>query len=148
MAPQYFDEIDYQRLAKDEEGQTSHIPIPKSSVLRSNSLRILSLSLAIISSIVAGFFAGASWARYSMNASSSDYSTTTAPRIPIPYTQDKFIYSSPFSLPPPTGAGSSQKSEPIWDALVPSKFCANTAMPSYARSRLTRLLNTRWFRVF
>lgn len=122
MAHQYSDKIDYQQLAEVEEGQPSHEPIPNSFMLRSKSLRILSIGFAILLSTVAGFSAGASWTRYSINATNPDYSATTAPRIPIPYTKDTFIYSSPFSLPPPTGAGSSEKSEPIWDALVPSKF--------------------------
>ncbi|RYP52810.1 hypothetical protein DL768_002059 [Monosporascus sp. mg162] len=43
-----------------------------------------------------------------------------AARIPLPTIDGEFIYHSPFSREPPQGEGSGNKSEPIWDALIPN----------------------------
>ncbi len=58
--------------------------------------------------------------RNGININDPSYSSSTAPRIPIPYTPAEFVYSSPFSLEPPQGEGPGEELEPIWDGLVPT----------------------------
>ncbi len=121
MAAHVSNKIEYQRLVKDEEDQTcsgSSNEDQTSCKRPFHRLRLVTAALVILLSAGADFFAGAIWMRNVINVNDPSYSSSTAPRIPIPYTQAEFVYSSPFSLEPPHGAG--EESEPIWDGLVPS----------------------------
>lgn len=127
MATQISDSKNYQPLAKDEDDQLyseSTDEYQTFSKASPNRLRTVVTVLAIVLSVAAGFFAGATWTgTHNCKSAQEDLSLAeTAPQIPVPYLQGEFTYSSPFSQEPPQGDGAGNMSEPIWDALIPSEL--------------------------
>ncbi|KAH7324813.1 hypothetical protein B0I35DRAFT_425006 [Stachybotrys elegans] len=121
MASQISRKVEYSRLVENEEGREVSEPVskPVSFLQRpAYSLHLIIIGLALVLTSGAGFFAGVLWTQNALNI--NNYSSSTAPKIPLPYTQTEFVYSSPFSLAPPQGEGSGDESEPIWDDLVPN----------------------------
>lgn len=86
-----------------------------------NRLRHVGEAIVFLFAIAVGFAAGALSMRRTSHPNRSSSLPDTAPRIPIPTIQREFVYSSPFSKEPPRGPDAGNASEPIWDALVPSR---------------------------
>lgn len=82
-------------------------------------LFVLVLATAIISWFAAGRLSVSSGVTSSHGHGESLANTTG--RIPLPLIQVTFTYPSPFEKEPPQGWESGKASEPVWDALIPSK---------------------------
>ncbi|GAW17256.1 hypothetical protein ANO14919_067110 [Xylariales sp. No.14919] len=109
----------YHPLAKDEEDQSS-LPVKEPNwPLSSKKLTYLAIAVCFILTATGGFVAGTLFG--SSRDSQRDFgATNTAPRIPAPQIAGNFVFSSAFSQEPPQGDGAGDKSEPVWDALIPN----------------------------
>lgn len=119
----------YERLSNDVsndnlERSAGGTETPRSGATQfmvSSYLRKFPVIIWLIASAIVGFTIGILFADFASTSGDRDPSKAGAPRIPLPTVLREFVYSSPFSQEPPQGEGSGAVSEPIWDALVPSK---------------------------
>ncbi len=112
----------YHRLAKDEEDQSS-LPVKDQKwLLASKKLIYLAILVCFILTATGGFVVGNFFSSGRGSHGDSNANGATAPRIPAPQIEGKFVFSSPFSKEPPQSDGEGDKSEPIWDALIPSEL--------------------------
>ncbi|KAI0907490.1 hypothetical protein F4823DRAFT_553520 [Ustulina deusta] len=110
----------YHRLAKDEEDQSS-LPVKDQKwLLASKKLIYLAILVCFILTATGGFVVGNFFSSGRGSHGDSNANGATAPRIPAPQIEGKFVFSSPFSKEPPQSDGEGDKSEPIWDALIPN----------------------------
>lgn len=115
----------YQPLAKDEEDQSPVLRKDRNSPFSSKKFSYLAIFICFILTAAGGFLAGTFFNQSRRSHSDGHAKGATAPRIPAPVIEGEFVFKSPFSQEPPQGDGSGEKSEPIWDALIPSKSLSN-----------------------
>ncbi|KAI0540092.1 hypothetical protein GGR58DRAFT_462323 [Xylaria digitata] len=104
----------YHPLAKDEEDQSSPLVKDQTWPFSSKKLTYLAIVICFILTATGGFIAGTFF------SSREESNGSTAPRIPAPRIEGEFVFSSAFSKEPPQGDGAGDKSEPVWDALIPN----------------------------
>lgn len=110
----------YQPLAKDEEDQSPVLRKDRISPFSSKKFSYLAIFVCFILTAAGGFLAGTLFNQSRGSHREGHANRATAPRIPAPVIEREFVFKSPFSQEPPQGDGAGEKSEPIWDALIPN----------------------------
>lgn len=86
--------------------------------------------IGLAGAAVIGFISGMLFTRSAATPTLCEGDTSdTAPRIPLSTINHEFVFDSPFAKEPPSGPGSGEASEPIWDTLVPSECIFTNIIP-------------------
>lgn len=120
----------YETLASEGDDDAYKLPLSETPICTSHepkTLKVVHSMLLVVGftlAMTASFAAGALSARSGAipNLVCGEAFAITAHTIPLPPIQRTFTYPSPFAKEPPQGHGSGQTSEPVWDALIPSKL--------------------------